>query len=136
MEWESFRLGEYSVRPSLNVVAVNGTETSLEPKAVEVLVCLASRPGEVLDHERILRKVGGDTAATDEVLTRAISNLRKVLDDDAAGPRYIQTIQRRGYRLVAPVVRDGDKPTKSSASEAPSRRKLAGWVIGGAVVAA
>src|SRR5262245_21709487 len=101
MEWEDFRLGDYSVHPSLNTVAMDGTETSIEPKAMEVLVFLASRPGEVLDKEGILRAVWPDTFVTDDVLTHAISHLRKALQDDPARPRYIQTIARRGYRLVA-----------------------------------
>jgi TolB-like protein/Tfp pilus assembly protein PilF len=70
---------------------------------MEVLVALASNPGEVLSKERLRRAVWSDVHVTDEVLTYSISELRKALGDDARSPRFIETISKRGYRLIAPV---------------------------------
>lgn len=106
MRSESFEVGEVSVYPDLNAVRINGKEVGVESKAMEVLVYLASQPGKVIDKEQIIKVVWPDTFVTDDVLTHAISHLRKALDDDAANPRFIQTIPRRGYRLIAPVVRE------------------------------
>src|SRR4029077_18060198 len=70
---------------------------------MEVLVCLAQHPGETLPKDKLLQTVWPDTFVTEDVLTRSISELRRVFADDAKDPRIIQTIPKRGYRLIAPV---------------------------------
>jgi TolB-like protein/Flp pilus assembly protein TadD len=70
---------------------------------MEVLVCLAEHPGEPVSKEKLLQTVWADTFVGDSVLTRSISELRRVFEDEAKEPRVIQTIAKRGYRLVAPV---------------------------------
>jgi pentatricopeptide repeat protein len=99
----TFRVGNWLVSPRLNRVEGNGRAVRLEPKVMQVLVCLVERPGEVFAKEELLRKVWADTFVTDEVLTRAVSELRRVFGDDAKQPRVIETVQRGGYRLIAPV---------------------------------
>ena len=99
-----FRLGSWLVQPNLNTVSCNGTTTRLEPKVMEVLVCLAKHAGDPLPKERLLQAVWPDTSVSDDVLSRSISELRRVFGDDARQARVIQTISKRGYRLVAPVV--------------------------------
>jgi hypothetical protein len=81
----------------------------LEPKIMEVLVYLAEHAADVIPKEQLLRSVWADTAVTDDVLTRAIFELRRVFDDDVRTPRVIQTIPKRGYRLIAPVVFDSER---------------------------
>jgi TolB-like protein/DNA-binding winged helix-turn-helix (wHTH) protein len=95
-----FRLGPWLVQPSQNTISCNGKTTRLEPKMVEVLVCLAERPAETVSKEQLMRNVWGDTFVTEDVLTRCISELRKALQDDVKDPHVIQTIPRKGYRLV------------------------------------
>jgi TolB-like protein/Tfp pilus assembly protein PilF len=70
---------------------------------MEVLVCLAQHPGETLPKDTLFHTVWPDTFVTDDVLTHAIPELRHAFEDDAREPRIIQTIPKRGYRLVAPV---------------------------------
>jgi TolB-like protein/Flp pilus assembly protein TadD len=70
---------------------------------MQVLVCLAARPGEVVSKEELIRAVWVDTFVTDDVLTRAISELRRVLGDDAKQPHIIETVAKRGYRIIASV---------------------------------
>lgn len=70
---------------------------------MQVLVCLADHASEVVPKEKLIQSVWSDTFVTDDVLTRSISELRKVFGDDAKDSRFIQTIPRSGYRLIAPV---------------------------------
>jgi TolB-like protein/DNA-binding winged helix-turn-helix (wHTH) protein len=86
------------------MVSHNGTTAHLEPKVMEVLVCLAGQPGEPVTKEQLLHTVWPDTFVSDDVLTRSISELRRVFADDAKDSHFIQTIPKRGYRLIAPVV--------------------------------
>jgi adenylate cyclase len=92
-------------RPKLNTVQADGRAIRLEPKFMQVLVCLADRPGEVVSKEELMRAVWVDTFVTDDVLTRAISELRRALGDDAKQPHVIETVARGGYRIIAPVQR-------------------------------
>ena len=103
-----FRLGEWLISPVLNTVQKDGKSVRLEHKFMRVLVCLASRPGDVVSKEELFRSAWVDTFVTDDVLTRAISELRRILNDDAKNPRIIETVARNGYRLIAPVQRAQD----------------------------
>jgi DNA-binding winged helix-turn-helix (wHTH) protein len=87
-----FRLGQWLVRPKLNTFLADGRAIRLEPKFMQVLVCLADRPGEVFSKEELIRTVWVDTFVTDDVLTRAISELRRVFGDDAKQPHVIETV--------------------------------------------
>jgi Tol biopolymer transport system component/DNA-binding winged helix-turn-helix (wHTH) protein len=101
-----FVVGEWRVEPALNRVTRlerGASPGRLTPKAMEVLVVLAARAGELVTREEVLEKVWPDVHVQEEVLTRAIADLRKALDDDRREPRYIETIPKRGYRLVAPL---------------------------------
>ena len=100
---KKFKVGGWSIDPGLNSISSNGTTVRLEPKVMQVLVCLASQPGEPIAKETILKTVWPDTFVSDDVLTRSISELRRVFEDDAKDPGVLQTIPKRGYRLVAAV---------------------------------
>jgi len=113
----SFGVGHWRVDPALNSVA-GPTETAhLEPKVMDVLVCLAEHASDVVSKELLLRSVWADSCVTDDVLRRAIFELRRVFGDEARRPRVIQTIPKRGYRLIAAVVSDIDRTTVSPATE-------------------
>ena len=104
-----FRVGEFLVEPQLNTITGAGKTAHVEPKVMQVLVCLAEHAGHVLPKEKLIQTVWADTFVTDDVLTRSISELRKVFEDDAKESRVIQTIPRRGYRLIARVSYDETK---------------------------
>jgi adenylate cyclase len=109
------QIGEWLVEPDLNCINKGKKKISVEPKVIEVLVCLADYPGEVLSKEQIIKTVWPDTFVSEEVLRYSISELRKAFEDDAKNPRVIQTIARRGYRLIAPVTKkDSDSSAKTS----------------------
>ena len=98
-----FRIGPWLVQPQLNTIAREARTARVEPKAMQVLVYLAQNPDEVVSKERLIRAVWADTFVTDDVLTRCISELRKVFDDNAKDPHVIETIPRGGYRLLVPA---------------------------------
>ena len=99
-----FRVGPWLVQPGLNTITNNGTTVRLEPKVMEVLVCLANQAGEPITKDELLQAVWRDTFVSDDVLVRSISELRRVFEDDPRQPQFIQTIPKRGYRLLARVV--------------------------------
>ena len=98
-----YYVGEWLVEPEQNRLVRGSESAKLDPKAIQVLSFLADHPNEVLTKEQIFGAVWDGAFVSDEVLTTAIWGLRKALGDDAKEPRYIQTIPRKGYRLIAPV---------------------------------
>jgi DNA-binding winged helix-turn-helix (wHTH) protein/TolB-like protein len=132
-----FRLGHWLVCPKLNTVQADGRAIRLEPKFMQVLVCLADRSGEVVSKEELMRAVWMDTFVTDDVLMRAISELRRVLGDDAKQPHVIETVARSGYRIIAPVQLSGEGtlPAELKSRERLSAGQRKALVAGVAVVA-
>ncbi|HET6782937.1 MAG TPA: winged helix-turn-helix domain-containing protein, partial [Pseudoxanthomonas sp.] len=104
-ESDRLRVGEFVVDvPRREVVAANGHEpTRLTIKSLHVLLALAGQQGKVVSREALLEWVWPDTLPTDDVLTQAIGQLRKAFADDRDAPRYLETISKGGYRLLAPV---------------------------------
>jgi adenylate cyclase len=100
---KSLKVGSWSVDPSLNSMSAEGRTVRLEPKVMGVLQCLAQHPGETLSKEQLFQAVWPNTVVTEDVLKRCIAELRRAFDDDARNPRIIETISKRGYRLLAPV---------------------------------
>jgi DNA-binding winged helix-turn-helix (wHTH) protein len=100
---EPFRVGDWLVEPSLNRLSRADGVVRLDLKAMELLVYLAEHAGEVLSKQRLVDSVWRVEAIADGTLTHAIAQLRKSLGDNARSPTYIETIPKRGYRLIAPV---------------------------------
>lgn len=100
----AFLLGEWKVEPALNRVSQGGEVVQLEPRVMEVLAFLASRPGQPTAKRDVIDAVWRTEFVAENTLTSAVADLRRVLGDDARSPRYIETISKRGYRVVAEVV--------------------------------
>jgi TolB-like protein/DNA-binding winged helix-turn-helix (wHTH) protein len=98
-----FRVGPWLVQPSLNTISQNGRSNRVEPKMMGVLVCLAEHTGEVVPREKLLQVVWPETFVSDDVLKRSISELRHVFGDSAHEARIIETVPKRGYRLLVNV---------------------------------
>src|SRR6187402_1025972 len=81
-----------------------GTEVALPPRVLGVLELLVDRAGQVVARQDLLDGVWKDAFVTDTSLAEAVSFLRQALGDDPQSPRYIQTVHRRGYRFLAPIV--------------------------------
>ena len=94
----------------------------ISPKSLGVLLALAGQPGVVLSREELMEQVWPGRIVTNDVLTQAISQLRSVLADAAEQPRYIETIAKSGYRLLAEVSWQASAaaaPTSASADAPP-----------------
>ena len=97
------RVGDCEADPALNVLRRNGKAIHLEPKAMELLSFLAGRAGEVVTRDEQLAKLSNGLVVGDDGLAQAVIKLRKALGDSPREPRYIQTVPKRGYRLIAEV---------------------------------
>jgi len=95
-----FYLAEVLVEPLKGRVTGGAGPRHLAPTAMDVLVCLAGHPGAVVSREMLLEAVWGDGHGSNEALNHAVSEIRHALDDHAERPTFIQTLPRRGYRLV------------------------------------
>ena len=78
-------------------------EKTLEPRLVEVLICLAARSGTVVSRDDLLDVAWEGAFVSENTLSQAISRLRRALEDDRHQPRYLETIPKSGYRLLVPV---------------------------------
>lgn len=77
----------------------------LEPKGTALLTVLAESAGQLVDKESLINKLWPGQVVTDDALTRVVSRLRKLLEDDPKAPEIIETIPKRGYRLIASEVK-------------------------------
>jgi len=135
----AFRLADWLVQPSLDTLSRGETVVHLRPKVMDVLVLLAEHAGEVVAKETIIDAVWAKKFLADSALTRAVFELREALGDEAHGSRYVETIPKRGYRLVAPVTdvleaAPAREPPPASAAR-PSRRPLALAAVGVSLLA-
>lgn len=103
-------------------LAREGETRDLEPKVMDLLFLLAGRRGEVVTREAILAALWPGVTVGEDTLSRTVFKLRRALDDDPKAPRYVETLPKRGYRLLA-----------EAASPAPKRRRL--WPMAAAVTA-
>ncbi|UCG74050.1 MAG: winged helix-turn-helix domain-containing protein [Chromatiales bacterium] len=133
-------IGDWEVRQFEGVIRGPEGEQRLRPKSMDVLVCLASRPGDIFERDEIIAAVWGRELISDEPLTACIAELRRVLGDRRDRPSYIQTVPKRGYRLVASVstpaaatgTDSGDAKAPAEPAAAPRRshaRVLAAVIV-------
>ncbi|MGZ8202072.1 MAG: winged helix-turn-helix domain-containing protein [Burkholderiales bacterium] len=140
------QIGEWSVDPATNELNRGSEVVRIEPKAMDVLVLLADRVGSVVSREELFLAVWTDVVVGDEALTQSIIKLRKALGDSSRSPSYIETISKRGYRLIAPVTASEAVEASRAgadialASRSPARssryRASAGWAAGIVLVVA
>ncbi len=102
-EGKPFLVGEWLVEPTLNRLSCGETTIQLELRAMDVLLCLAEHAGEVVGKDTLFDTVWGTEFVSDSTLTSRIGQLRNAFGDDAQNPGYIETIRKRGYRLIAEV---------------------------------
>jgi eukaryotic-like serine/threonine-protein kinase len=100
---EQFRFGEWEVSRTGNSLRRGDEQLQMEPRAMDVLVALCSRANEVISNDELLLACWGSTVYGDNPVHKTITQLRRLLGDNAANPSYIQTIRKRGYRAIAPV---------------------------------
>lgn len=121
---EAFILGGWHVQPTHHSVT-DGRETrQLEPRLMTLLCLLASRPGDVLSRDALMEALWPRVVVNENSLTRAISDLRRILQDGSEAA-FIETVPKRGYKLVAPVAscRAGVTATQQRPAGGPQPRR-------------
>ena len=124
---EAFCLGPVLVEPRSNTLIHKGKRQSLEPKAMQVLLCLVGQYPRDAGKTHLLAEVWPQTHVGDQVLKVAVSQIRKALGDQARNPRFIQTVSG-GYRLICEPVAACDKGKRRWADR-PTRHLLTACLI-------
>ncbi|OYU74114.1 MAG: hypothetical protein CFE32_18820, partial [Alphaproteobacteria bacterium PA3] len=96
----------------------NGQPVALTGRPLAVLALLAAHPQQLLSKDAVLDAVWGHQHVSESVLKVAINTLRAALGDDAKSPRFIETVPRRGYRFLAPVLPAGRVAEVTAAASA------------------
>ncbi len=117
-EHSFIRIGKWQVFPDLDVLRDGNVERTLAPKEMDLLVYLAGNSGEVVSVDQIINHVWHGAHLGDDTVYVTISRLRHALDDNARSPVYVETIPKRGYRLVA------DVSAETGAASGRARTKL------------
>ena len=99
MQW---RIGDWIACTETDTIRRGDVQHKLERRAGETLVFLARRAGKVVTKEELMEAVWGRLAVSDHSVAMVVSQLRRALEDDVREPRFIETITKRGYRLIAP----------------------------------
>lgn len=98
-----FLLADWEVEPATGWIRRGESQQKLEPRVMDLLVVLARQPGVVLSREELEAQVWSDMVVGYDALSSAIIKLRKALGDDPHQPQFIETLPKKGYRLIAPV---------------------------------
>jgi Tol biopolymer transport system component/DNA-binding winged helix-turn-helix (wHTH) protein len=116
----AFELCGWEVQPRMLNAARNGTQVRIDPKLMQLLVCLRGANGDAVTREAIMRAVWGHEHVTEDALNRLVSRLRRVLSQELVCEAAIETIPKVGYRLTD--TRRAAAPAEV-APEVPARRR-------------
>ena len=113
---DDLQFGDVVIDRASFTVLRSGQKCELTPRAFDVLVYLVQNHGRVVEKQELFEQVWGERFVTDNSLMRAIREIRRGLGDNAAAPRYIETIHKRGYRFIADL-ETGPDPEPETPSE-------------------
>lgn len=121
---QDFTVGDWRACPVTGELTHGRQRRRLEPMVMRLLCLLAARAPEVVSRSELHDALWPDTVVGEDALARCLLKLRRALGDDARRPRYIETLPRRGYRLVAPAepVRTGEAARSGNEVPRPSAR--------------
>jgi TolB-like protein/DNA-binding winged helix-turn-helix (wHTH) protein/tetratricopeptide (TPR) repeat protein len=100
---QAFFLGQWRVEPDRDRISKDGVDLNLRPQVMDLLVYFSQRPGKIVSSDEILAAIWEDRVTTQASVYNCVMELRHALGDDAHNPLYLETIPKRGYRLLAPV---------------------------------
>ena len=109
-----YRFLDWRYEPARRRLVGPDGETRLKPLSDRLLRCLLDAPGTVRARDQLIEEVWTRREVNDEVLSRAIAELRALLGDDARQPRFVETLSKGGYRWIAPVTRIDAAPVRES----------------------
>jgi TolB-like protein/DNA-binding winged helix-turn-helix (wHTH) protein/Tfp pilus assembly protein PilF len=121
------RFGEFEFDCGTRELKKNGQTVRLEPQPAKVLSVLVRNAGEIVTRQELIREVWGAETFVDfdQGLNYAIRRIRAALEDDADAPRFLETVPKTGYRLIAPIAKltSGDKESVDPAPPPPARTR-------------
>jgi len=106
----SFRFDRFQLDPQDRRLTLDEMPLELNARYLDALSLLVSERGRLVSKDRFLDEVWRGVPVTDEALTQCIKTLRRQLGDDAANPRFIETVPKHGYRFIAPVETGASRP--------------------------
>jgi len=124
---KGFRIADWWVEPRLDRLSRGSVVHKVEPRTMRVLLLLAEQAGEVVSTEQILERAWPDVVVTSSSVYQSVALLRKLLGDDADRPTYLETIPRKGYRLIAAVSESPSSSANVSGSATSPGYELPGW---------
>ncbi|WP_262420213.1 winged helix-turn-helix domain-containing protein [Flagellimonas meishanensis] len=98
-----YKIGHWTLNPWTSELIHGNNKTHLQNQVAKVLVILIEANGKVISKKDLLEKAWEGAIVTENSLDKSISELRKILGDSRANPQYIETIPKKGYRLIAPL---------------------------------
>ena len=119
----SYRFGAFTVDPAAYTLQRAGEAVPLSPRPFDLLVYLLRNPRRLVTKDELLDALWQGVVVTENTLTRAVSELRRALQDTPGAPRCIETVPRRGYRWIAATRLDA--PAEASVPPRPSGRAIA-----------
>ena len=126
----SFRFDRFQLDPRDRRLTLDDAPVELNARYLDALALLVSEQGRLVSKDRFLDEVWRGVPVTDEALTQCIKTLRRQLGDDAANPRFIETVPKHGYRFIAPV--EGMGGRGDFPNQAPSDAWRQFFLLGGA----
>lgn len=123
----SFRFDRFELDPTDRRLTRDGAPVELNSRYLDALALLVREQGRLVSKERFLEAVWQGVPVTDEALTQCIRTLRRQLGDDAARPRFIETVPKHGYRFIAPVtdeIAHATAPTATMVTSPPGSTRL------------
>ncbi len=114
------RFGNYEVDVRLGELRKNGIRVKLTGQPFQILVILLEHPGDLVTREQLQRRLWQSDTFVDfeSGLNAAINRVREALGDSAENPRFVETLPRRGYRFIAPLI--DFRPTSATLPAAES----------------
>jgi len=123
LSWKRYAFGPFELDADDRLLTHEGEIVPLTPKALDTLLILVERKGHVVSKDELLERVWPDSFVEQNNLAQNVSALRKALGEKEGGPRYIDTVPKRGYRFLVPVTeRIVPKPGTSDPNPTHNRR--------------
>src|SRR5262245_17208020 len=114
-----FAFGPFRLDPPNARLTRGRQAVPLKPKAFDVLSYLVRNAGRLVPQDELIETVWPDTIVGDSSLKSCVRQVRRALGDRVRKPQFIETVHRRGYRFIAPVIAGEPPPTPAVAATAP-----------------
>ena len=102
-DYRSFLFGQFLLQPERQLLLKDGLPVRIGGRAIELLAALVEQPGALMSKRDLLQRAWPDVFVAESNLKVNIANLRRVLGEQTATPRFIATVAGRGYRFIAAV---------------------------------